>query len=230
MIESSRPWSPYDLVAFIISFIEGYLVNNKRKYLLDTGCGFGKWGYLIRTSPPYKGLSDHFLIGCDVYLPNIRWVKSHRVYDDVMLCDVRFLPLREKSVDLILACELIEHLMKKEGHLFLDDLETIYRYAIIITTPGIYYEPIPSMDVEGGKATPFDLHRSLWSANDFRKRGYQVLGIGTKFATIHYLRELDLPTRLKFFIKIILSSFSFLRADLGEMMVAVKIRRDLVTK
>jgi len=144
----------------------------------------------------------------------------------VILCDVRFLPLKVRSVDLILACELIEHLQKKDGNLFLDKLDSIYRYAIIISTPGIFLKPVSSKDVEVGKATPFDLHRSFWSANEFRKRGYQVLGIGFKFTTIHYLREIDLSMRLKFFFKILLSSFSFLMADLGEMIIAIKIRKD----
>jgi hypothetical protein len=210
-----------------MSFIESHLAHNVITTLLDCGCGRGKWGYAIKTSPFYKDLNNCLLVGCDIYLLNLKFVKYHKIYDDVVLCDACFLPFRRKSIDLVLACELIEHLDKKHGFIFLDELDLIFNYAIIISTPRIFFKNILLKNLLERKANPFELHKSLWSANEFRKKGYRVIGVGSRFTTIKYLRNLDLNTVLRFFIKIFLSGFSFLFADLGESIVAIKKKDDI---
>lgn len=51
-----------------------------------------------------------YVVGFDLYRPYLMEAKD--VYHDCVLCDVRYLPLRSSSINLVLAAELIEHLDK----------------------------------------------------------------------------------------------------------------------
>ena len=49
------------------------------------------------------------------------------------------MPVKEKSVNIILACEIIEHLPKSKGKMFLNALEKISTDKIIVSTPNFRY-------------------------------------------------------------------------------------------
>lgn len=89
----------------------------------DVGCGNG------RTIKRLLGLNDRLktaaIIGFDIYKPYL--VKAKTFYHNVVLCDVRYLPLRSNSVDLVLSTELIEHLDKADSLRFLAEFDRIVR-------------------------------------------------------------------------------------------------------
>lgn len=166
--------SPLSYDPLVLPLIDGYTI-------LDVGCGRGKWGYLLRVEwcDTQKGnyeTEPEYLVGVDIFLPSLRWVKRHKTYDDVVLCDVLKLPFKKDSFDVVLAAEILEHLEKDKGTSFLKDIETISKRTIVVTTPN-------NPKLRGGLETPngfnyYERHASKWSADELRSLGYQVQGIG----------------------------------------------------
>lgn len=139
---SSSLW----LDPFVIPIVDGLRI-------LDVACGEGKWGFLLRTNwwstSAHKSKPNNFkgpalLIGVDIYLPYLLKVKHHRIYDEVVLCDAPHLPFRTGSFNVVLACEILEHLKKKEGQRMLKEIERVSGKTTIITTPQDPQKP--SMD------------------------------------------------------------------------------------
>jgi 2-polyprenyl-3-methyl-5-hydroxy-6-metoxy-1,4-benzoquinol methylase len=103
--------------------------------LLDCACG-----YLSRVRLSISG-KRAYLVGCDLWLPNIRFCKKHQVYDDVIRCDVRALPLRDRSFEVVIACEVAEHLSKCDSQEFIVRAQRIPTKRFPITTPnGSWYQ------------------------------------------------------------------------------------------
>ena len=97
-----------------------------------------------------------------------------KVYNDLLIVDVRFPPFREKSVDVTYFTETIEHLEKKDGLIALKNLEKISRKAILITTPKEF--DIGAIEDVIKERNIFQIHRSKWSPTEFKRRGYLVWG------------------------------------------------------
>ena len=136
-------------------------VPSKVTSILDCGCGRGRWGRFARTDVN----QDAYVIGADVFLPNLLFCKDYGAYDDLVLTDARNLPFRSDSFNMILACEIIEHLSKEDGDLLLEDLERIANGRIIISTPNIDF----AQDALYGNI--HEIHKTRWRVQDFRKRG-----------------------------------------------------------
>ena len=135
-----------------------------RGRLLDVGCGKG----LIHA--PLKARSRRMnaveIVGIDAYLPYLRNVKSQG--SEAIQAHASYLPFRDRVFDGVIALEVIEHLSEEEGRRMLDELERVCRGRIIVSTPKRFEEQ------GAGDPNPFELHRSAWAAEDFRKRGYKV--------------------------------------------------------
>jgi ubiquinone/menaquinone biosynthesis C-methylase UbiE len=158
----------------IIPLIDGYTI-------LDVGCGWGKWGSLIRTCwyRTNKGTGNtlpKLLVGADLFLPSLKRVKSHKIYDDVVLCHAAFLPFKENVVDVVLAIEMLEHIEKSDGTNVLTELERTSNNTVIVSTPHISPYREGTMGPEG--FNKYDAHISKWRAKDFRSRNYLVIGSG----------------------------------------------------
>lgn len=75
-----------------------------------------------------------------------------------------------KSFDLVIACDIVEHLTKDEGLALIKSCERIAKVAVIIETPlGLIPQNI---DILGYGGDTFQTHRSAWSIQDFS--GYDV--------------------------------------------------------
>jgi len=140
------------------------LLVEKSKSCLEIACGRGKWGYLIKTShkPP------SYFIGGDLSIELIKYVKAHKVYDEVVLFDGRYLPFRDGCFDIVLALEVIEHMKKSDGYKLLEEAERVAKEKVVVSTPLL-----------GARYWYSDKeHVSRWTVGDLRKRGYVVRGIG----------------------------------------------------
>ncbi|MCX8150048.1 MAG: glycosyltransferase [Candidatus Bathyarchaeota archaeon] len=124
-------------------------VNGLR--VLDCGCGTGRWGYLLKK----KGKD---VVGVDIYRPYISQAKRH---ETVVLASIVFLPFKSASFDVGLAVELIEHLPKEQGIVFLHELRRVSK-RVVLTTPK-NFEPIYF-----GEDHP-ETHRSVWEASEILK-------------------------------------------------------------
>lgn len=79
----------------------------------------------------------------------------------------------EKSFDIVLACEVIEHLSREDGLVLLDRLEQVARKCIVITTPNGFDAQDPAnFPNEKWAKNPYQKHISGWLPEDFMSRGY----------------------------------------------------------
>jgi len=130
--------------------------------ILDAGCGSGLLSFLIAGVGREKREAIE-LIGVDIYE---KFLKIAEGYDHKILCSVTHLPFRDKSIDSSLSIEVIEHLSKKDGIKFLDELERVTRKYIALSTPfGYKKRESPNMWMK---------HRSGWVPKDFRVREYKI--------------------------------------------------------
>ncbi|MEM2028768.1 MAG: class I SAM-dependent methyltransferase, partial [Candidatus Bathyarchaeia archaeon] len=131
--------------------------------MLDVGCGRGGWGQILRAKK--RGFPR--LIGIDVWRPHLENLCRTKVYSDLIAVNAPNLPLKDKCVDIILACEILEHLTKDAGYALLAELERVCRKIIIISTPLNW----PQGEIYGN---PYERHVSEWRAEDLARLGYNV--------------------------------------------------------
>ena len=148
------------LNTYVLNFLPEDLDN---RVILDVGCGFGDWGFLIRT----RKSGVLYLIGVDIWRPYLKKLCSLKVYDELIQVKLPRIPLKEKSVDISLACEILEHLPKRDGYELLRELERVTREMIVASVP----LNLPQDEIHGN---PFQKHISEWLPKDFARYGYEI--------------------------------------------------------
>jgi ubiquinone/menaquinone biosynthesis C-methylase UbiE len=181
--------------------------------ILDVACGRGKWGYLLRVNwwRTGKGSGEtepSVLIGVDVFLPFLKKVKYHKIYDDVVLCHVSYFPFKANSFEVVLASEILEHLDKKDGLLLLQEAERVSSKTIIVATPHVLRKRGGLPTPEG--FNPYERHVTKWGINELKSLGYRVMGTGFVFLA------------LSPFFSSLMSPISFLIPQLSTHLVAKK--------
>lgn len=195
--------------AKILEAIVPYEFRNSRyRMTLECGCGLGIWGYLMRAEN--RG-NQVYIVGVDITRGYLHFCKKHKVYDDLILADISKLPFRSNAFDFTVASEVIEHLNKKRGVDFLDQIETITRNKIILTTPN------GNWPTKG--ATGAERHISEWRVKDFTKRGYKVRGVGLKGFDPERV-----PHMLCILMRFVFTPISYLLPYFGELLIATKIK------
>lgn len=140
--------------------------------VLDVGCGFGFWGWLLRM---HNG-RGFYLAGIEVNQDYIDKISPLNIYDDIIHMDITkdLEKIPNDSFDLVIASHVIEHLEKNEGWKMLDELRRICRRKIIVLCPEgdavDYDEKTPIHEI-----SKFDYHRSAWYAYDFiGHKGFKI--------------------------------------------------------
>ena len=90
-------------------------LEKKAESILDVGCGTGK---------PMRFLNRHgrfVTVGIDGFEPSLEQCRRDGSHDTLVLGDIRPLPFNEKSFDIVLCLQALEHLEKKDGELLLVD-------------------------------------------------------------------------------------------------------------
>lgn len=136
--------------------------------LLDVGCGRSSplVGTDVLDQIPLK-------VGIDGHEPDVAHAQLSGPYDsylhgDVLSVEDRFGP---KSFDVVMALDVIEHVTKEDGWRLLTALESVARARVMVFTPNGF---LPQGEREGN---PLQVHRSGWTTEEFRRRGYRVTGI-----------------------------------------------------
>ena len=75
------------------------------------------------------------------------------------------------TFDCVILLDVVEHLKKDEGLRLLDNVERIARKKIFVVTPNGF---LPSGAFDNN---PWQIHRSGWTVEEMRNRGYKVLGV-----------------------------------------------------
>jgi len=134
--------------------------------LLDVGCG----GF-----SPLKDLNKKLKrsVGVDGFKPSIDKAIERKTHSENKVINVLELTkhFKDKSFDVIVALDLIEHLTKEEGNKLLEDFEKIAKKKIIIFTPNGF---VPQGEYDGNT---YQVHKSGWGFKEMQKKGFKVYGL-----------------------------------------------------
>jgi SAM-dependent methyltransferase len=157
-----------------------FVVNNlPGPKFLDVGCGYGKWGFLLRAYRTMEYGADLKITGIDLFQPHIDSLKRNGQYDELRCASALELPFDDKSFDSAVCCEILEHLTRPEGPRLFAELKRLCRKAFVVTTP--LYDCY-----RGGGETidgfnPYEAHQYCYRLPEFRSLGFtQVVGVGSK--------------------------------------------------
>lgn len=133
--------------------------------LLDLGCGEGNHldAFLVET----KNLH---ITGIDSHKESLEIAQMKNKYNEIICGDIfnELGKLRDNSYDIVIACDLIEHLTRDGGKRLMIEMRRVARKVSIIATPNgfVYQPPKPS--------NPANEHISGWVKSDFEELDYQI--------------------------------------------------------
>ncbi|MBN1329078.1 MAG: class I SAM-dependent methyltransferase [Candidatus Heimdallarchaeota archaeon] len=159
----SSHWNQIDTV------IEIFFKLNP-KSVIDIGCGFGKWGFLLREYLEVwqdRYHKEDWTKTIDAVEPNSSYITTcHHFYYDTIFEETAQTfftnPENDKSYDLALFIDCIEHVSVSDGVLILTKALQQCK-AILIVTPKKWY-PQNTLD-------DYQTHRSHWKRKNFRQFG-----------------------------------------------------------
>ncbi len=184
------------------------------KTILDIGCGDGSFMTIINKSGDYKAT------GIDLYKPYIQTARKTKRFERLIAADIRKIKFKEKSFDLVLSSQVVEHLEKNEAKILIRKIEKIAKKKIVIATTNGYF---PFDPIEGKDDNPFQVHKCGWTVSEFKRMGYKVYGQGlglvykpNKFFRIPILKYLF------FIFSYIVSPVVYFFPRLSTYIIAVK--------
>lgn len=161
------------LISFIPFVYSWYLriLADSPKSVLDMGCGDGTL---------MEGIAgkNWKITGIDIYEKDLKNARKkglyHKLIKDSLVKVCRKLVKEKKKYDLVFCSQVVEHITKKEGEELLGVAEKLSKRRIYFGTPrGFMVQPEIFI-----KGNPYQYHKSGWSLEDFKSRGYKVYGIG----------------------------------------------------
>jgi hypothetical protein len=129
---TSRPYA--------IEHICNWIIENKPHRILDIGFGHGKWGFLAREYTDvwygrmlnYNGIRT-IIDGIDIY-SKYNTPITREIYNTIYIGDVLAILPNLNAYDLIICCDMLEHLNKKQGERLLKWIR-VKAFDAFITTP-----------------------------------------------------------------------------------------------
>lgn len=142
------------------------------KTILDLGCEDGRLLTLLSDGKNWQ------VTGVDIFQKNVRETAKKKIYIKAIKGDVvetsKKLIREKRKFDVVFCSQVIEHIERKKGEELLSIVDKLARKKIIMGTPRGFMEQ-PEVFLGNN---PHQVHKSGWSEDDFRKRGYSVYGIG----------------------------------------------------
>lgn len=146
-----------------------WIIDREAKTVLDVGSGPGLPMELLKVGHKFDKT-----VGVDLFKPYISETKKKKIHDNYVLQDIRKLDFPDKSFDVVMALQVLEHLEKKEAWKLVAKMEKIAKRQVILATP-IGYMHHPHTD-----NNPHQEHKSAFQPEDFEKKGYKVFKFGRK--------------------------------------------------
>src|SRR5262249_48389340 len=136
------------------------------KSVLDVGCGFGKYGVLLRE---YLDVWHERLAAKDwqLELVGIEAYEGYRnpvhdsVYSKVHCGEAQRVLPKLGEFDVTLIADVIEHLQKDDAREMVKECLQRHSPVVIVSTPISFY---PQGAILGN---PYEVHRNHWSLEDF---------------------------------------------------------------
>ena len=163
LAQKARPWIPFTALNTVWR-----MLDKEARTVLDIGCGKGEPMRFINRRKQF------YAVGADIFKPYLKEYKRQGIHNEYVLCDVRHLPFADRSYDIVLCMEVLEHLEREEGKKLLSDMERIARKQVILSTPAGNYKQ------ETYDENPHQEHKYLWIPREMRERGYELIGIGLR--------------------------------------------------
>jgi ubiquinone/menaquinone biosynthesis C-methylase UbiE len=137
------------------------------KSVLDLGCG---------NNSPIQFTNVKYSVGVDNFSPYIKSSQEKSIHSQYIKSNLINLEIKDKTYDLVLCSEVIEHLKKEDGRNLIKKMNNIAIKKIIITTPNGFLE---QAEFDGNS---MQKHLSGWTIQELKKLGFKVYGInGLKF-------------------------------------------------
>lgn len=165
----------FDKLKIITPFSYMWLLRRsigQAETILDLGCEDGRLLELLSYGKSWK------VTGVDIYKDNTKGAAKKKIFVKVITGDAvkvsRQLIKQKQKFDVVFCSQVIEHIERKKGEDLLYLVNKLAKKRIVIGTPrGFMEQP----EVFLGH-NPHQVHKSGWSEEDFKKRGYKVYGIG----------------------------------------------------
>ncbi len=139
--------------------------------VLDVGCGDGE--LMATIAWPHWEIT-----GIEIYPPSVEKARDTGIYKRVIQGDLvqtcRQLIEQGITYDVVFCSQVIEHITRQQGEELLGLVDRLARDRIYVGTPRGFMNQ-PEVFIQG---SPYQVHKSGWSPEDFRVRGYRVYGIG----------------------------------------------------
>lgn len=140
------------------------VIKKDAKSILDVGCGQGLPMEMIKMR-----MKVERSVGVDIFDPYLDELKKKKIHDEYVKSDIRKLPFKDKSFDVAIALQVLEHLPKKDAWKVLEKMERIARKQVIVAMPiGEMYHPA----VDGNE---HQVHLSAFYPEEFQERGYKII-------------------------------------------------------
>lgn len=183
---------PFGCVAAIEPIISDFCARTAGKTTvncLDLGIGFGLWGALLRNyidggAVAFKKRS--YILGVEGFAKykSPAWGCYEHVH--VMTID-QYLDRHGKTdqaaFDGVFLLDVLEHFEKAEG------IKLIKKLRKLLSSEGRLYVATPSVFIEQGAAygNPLEEHKSLWTSEDLRAEGFDILQDGKELVGAGYM-------------------------------------------
>jgi len=136
--------------------------------ILDIGCGY---------NPGIKKTTNRMQhsVGMDTFSPSIEKAKVEKTHGEFILEDINTAleKVLDKSFDVVIALDLIEHFTKEKGIWLIKQMERIAIKKIIIFTPNGFVPQTPYDN------NPWQEHLSGWEIPEMKNLGFaKILGFG----------------------------------------------------
>ena len=162
---------------------EGLYPKQKIGSILDVACGL---------SLKSQYLQADIRVGVDIYRPYLEKIDAKvpftTVVHDVRKLDEVFI---DKSFDIVLMLDIIEHLEKHESLALIETATRLARVAVIVETPEGYVPQ--NIDIWGHGGDEWQTHRCGWEKAELEGMGFKVLRRPYTMQNIRRHTEIDVP-------------------------------------
>lgn len=185
-----------------------WILDRRAESILDVGCGQGLPMELIRVRKKV------YAVGLDGFEPYIDACREKGIHDEYVLGDVRKLPFDDRSFDVVLCLQVIEHLPKEDGYAVIKELERIAKRQVIVSMP------VGEMEHPAVDDNPLQIHRSAWTPAEFQRMGYRTRKQGLKIllgehGIVHRI-NVDLLRKLIFVLDMLLAPVLYVLPFLAD--------------
>lgn len=164
-----------------ISTILDQIVKQQPGSILDVGCGLGIYGALARIYLEGDNLYDrsglswnrkeNWTVKIDAVEGFDKYITPFQiaVYNEIFIKNVvtGMSHFRDKAYDLVLAIDILEHLDKQDGNLFIRELLRIGKSVILATPAEFISQVVPE--------NPLEDHLSLWTREELLTHGFTIV-------------------------------------------------------